>query len=203
MGTAAALPHVAAGPAPRPAPGPVAKGSAAGAGLAPPRPAPASPPAPGAIHKARNPQQKACGQGGCGTWPRAAWRGGGALSPSREGQEAARPSTGASPGSHRERKREAISAPRGPTPAWLLGRVGLARAPTLGIDDPARGGAEEEACNPVTWPVPGGPLPRRCHLTSHTRPAGRARFPSRTLPNRDVTRCPWLRPRAPPGSGLR
>lgn len=67
MGTVAALPHVAAGPAPRPAPGRVAKRSAAGAGLAPLRPAPAPPPAPGVIHKARRPQQKACGRDGCGT----------------------------------------------------------------------------------------------------------------------------------------
>lgn len=67
MGAAAALPHVAAGPAPRPAPGPVAKGSAAGAGLAPLRPAPGTPPAPGAIHKAPRPQQRVSGPGGCGT----------------------------------------------------------------------------------------------------------------------------------------
>lgn len=120
MGTAAALPHVAVGPAPRPAPGPVAKGSAAGAGLAPPRPAPASSPALGAIHKARNPQQKACGQGGCGTLAPGGVAWGQALSPRCKGQEAARPSTRASPGTHRERKREAIPAPRGPTPAWLL-----------------------------------------------------------------------------------
>lgn len=41
MGGAAALTHVASGPAPRPAPGPVAKESAVGAGLPPLRSAPA------------------------------------------------------------------------------------------------------------------------------------------------------------------
>ena len=43
----------------------------------------------------------------------------------------------------------------------------------------------------------GEALPRQCHLASHPRPAGRARFPTRARPSRDVTRRPRLRPRAP------
>lgn len=120
MGTVAALPHVAAGPAPRPAPGRVAKGSAAGAGLAPLRPAPAPPPSPGAIHKAQRPQQKACGRDGCGSLAPGGVAWGRVLSPHREGQEAAEPFTHASPRIHSDRKREAIPAPRGRGLAWLL-----------------------------------------------------------------------------------
>lgn len=120
MGTVAALPHVAAGPTPRSAPDRVAKGSAAGAGLAPLRPAPAPPPAPGAIHKARRPQQRAWGRDGCGTLAPGSLAWGWVLSPHREGQEAAERSTRASPRSHSERKREAIPAPRGRALAWLL-----------------------------------------------------------------------------------
>lgn len=67
MAVAAGLPHVAAGPAPGPAPARVAKGSAAGAELAPQKPAPTPPPAPGAIHKAWCPQQRASGSRGRGT----------------------------------------------------------------------------------------------------------------------------------------
>lgn len=64
MGVPAALPHVAAAPAPGPAPVLVAKGNAAGAELALQKPAPTPPPALGAIHKARCPQQRASGHVG-------------------------------------------------------------------------------------------------------------------------------------------
>lgn len=105
---------------------------------------------------------------------------------------------------------EAGRCPRAswPSPGWgARGRVGPVCPLPVRREAPARGGAAGGACTPVagavvTWPVP--ERPSRAGATSRPTPVppGRARFPTRARPSRDVMRRPRLRPRAPLGAAV-